>query len=299
MYKSRNEEINKDYQIRKENETHEDKEQNTDSNRKNEANLVLKENEKYQLRDDNVTKVNKERNMESNTNKENENNTNLDRNEEKDEEKDEEKSYRKNNYLTYNILNIQSLTQAKMIEVEEIVNEENVFLLTETHKRDGRIRNANGLGIIHKTRKRESKKGGGIMAVWKEDEDTEIKQLKCKSEDMLIIEVNKAKEKHIIVTVYLSVNDTEKNKEMIKEIISTTEKYKEEKLIIMGDLNAHIGLVGSQSVNQNGRLVRDLMEHTNLIMLNLDEEKTTGEITWSQGNMESVIDFVLCNEKNV
>ena len=56
MYKSRNEEINKDYQIRKENETHEDKEQNTDSNRKNEANLVLKENEKYQLRDDNVTK---------------------------------------------------------------------------------------------------------------------------------------------------------------------------------------------------------------------------------------------------
>ena len=169
-----------------------------------------------------------------------------------------------------------------MIEVEQIVNEENIFLLTETHKRDGSVRNATGLGVIHKTRKRESKKGGGIMAVWKEEEDMEIRQLNCKSEDMLLIETIKAKEKHIIATVYLSVNDIEKNKEMTKELKNITEKYKEEKLMIVGDLNAHVGLIGNQSINQNGRLVRELMEQTSLIMMNIDKEKTTGKITWSQ-----------------
>ena len=75
-----------------------------------------------------------------------------------------------------------------------------------------------------------------------------------------------------------------------------TVKYKEEKLIVIGDFNAHIGILGNQPLNQNGRLVRNLMESTDLILINTDETKAKGRVTWRQGIYESVIDFIFCNE---
>ena len=183
-----------------------------------------------------------------------------------------------------------------MIEIEMNTEDKSMFLLTETHKRDGSIREGSDKEIIHKTRRKESKKGGGIMAIWNKNE-WKVQELKSKNEDILIIEVNKGKEKHIIATIYLSVNDTDKNKKLTNEIKEITEKYKDEKLIVMGDFNAHIGIIGEQSLNQNGRLIRKLMECSDLILLNIDENKTKGKITWRQGGHESVIDFVFCNEK--
>ena len=49
-------------------------------------------------------------------------------------------------------------------------------------------------------------------------------------------------------------------------------------LILLGDFNAHVGIVGPQELNRNGRLLLNLMETYSLILLN-NNEKCVGEIT--------------------
>ena len=72
-------------------------------------------------------------------------------------------------------------------------------------------------------------------------------------------------------------------------------KYEDEKMLIIGDFNGHIGLLGKQKIDKNGRRVLDLADRFNLSILNLDD-KCVGDITWSQRGMESVIDFALINQ---
>ena len=41
----------------------------------------------------------------------------------------------------------------------------------------------------------------------------------------------------------------------------------DENIILLGDYNAHLGFVGPQKLNKNGKVVIDLMEACNLILL--------------------------------
>ena len=67
-------------------------------------------------------------------------------------------------------------------------------------------------------------------------------------------------------------------------------------LVLLGDFNVHVGIVGPQELNRNGCLLLDLMETYNLILLNNDE-KCVGEITRSCRGERSTIDFVLVNRR--
>ena len=67
-------------------------------------------------------------------------------------------------------------------------------------------------------------------------------------------------------------------------------------IILLGDFNAHVGIVGPQELNINGCLLLDLMETYNLILLNNDEN-CVGEITRSCRGERSTIDFVLVNTR--
>ena len=64
----------------------------------------------------------------------------------------------------------------------------------------------------------------------------------------------------------------------------------------MGDFNGHIGIIGQQKEDKNGKFVKQLAELYNMSILNMDE-KCTGESTWSRNNVSSTIDFVLINDK--
>ena len=68
----------------------------------------------------------------------------------------------------------------------------------------------------------------------------------------------------------------------------------DELVFIMGDLNAHVGFIGEQELNYNGKIVLDNMTGNNMIMLN-DTDKCTGTYTWNRGQSKCVIDFVLVN----
>ena len=62
------------------------------------------------------------------------------------------------------------------------------------------------------------------------------------------------------------------------------------------DFNGHLGFIGEQEVDSNGRMVLELMERYNLILLNADD-RCEGKITRSFRQEKSAIDFVLVNEK--
>ena len=70
----------------------------------------------------------------------------------------------------------------------------------------------------------------------------------------------------------------------------------EKDTIIMGDLNGHISGLGNQMTNSNGRTILELAERCNLTILNLDDTKTDGLITWESRGQASVIDYALCNQ---
>ena len=57
----------------------------------------------------------------------------------------------------------------------------------------------------------------------------------------------------IILAVYMSTSDLDRNNEIKEEIVEIIGKYSDEQnLIILGDFNAHLGYIGMQPLNNNG-----------------------------------------------
>ena len=65
---------------------------------------------------------------------------------------------------------------------------------------------------------------------------------------------------------------------------------------IICDFNGHIGGLGEQREDTNGRMIKEWMSHKEMILVNIDG-KCEGEITWQRNEMKSTIDFVVVNEK--
>lgn len=65
--------------------------------------------------------------------------------------------------------------------------------------------------------------------------------------------------------------------------------------ITCGDFNAHLGYLGHQTENENGKLVNQFIEESGLILMNLDD-KCSGTYTWERGEWKSAIDLVLSKE---
>ena len=80
------------------------------------------------------------------------------------------------------------------------------------------------------------------------------------------------------VTGMFSMDYGERNRQIINNLKNIAGENKDKKLMILGDFNAHIGILGEQEINKNGEEVMKLMEEAGLIMLNMDDE-CTGEIT--------------------
>ena len=118
-----------------------------------------------------------------------------------------------------------------------------------------------------------------MMIISKEQQDIVFNLVKTTSQDLLIMEGNLKNFKVTIILVYLSVIRMKlgkKNQSVLKEIRSGIHDTSEDELIfILGDFNAHLGIMGDQDVNYNGRIVLDMMTEDNMILLN-DTEKCKG-----------------------
>ena len=96
-----------------------------------------------------------------------------------------------------------------------------------------------------------------------------------------------------VLLTYWDVRDGDRNDRIMMCVRGIVENY-EGKLVVLGDMNAHVGFLGEQELNRNGERLLNLMDECRLIMLNLDD-RCRGEITREENGHKSVIDFVLVN----
>ena len=195
--------------------------------------------------------------------------------------------------IKINFLNIQGLSQRKFMEIENKM-ENDIFLLVETQLKQDKLKHQEKTRVLNKMRDITDRKGGGLMTVWRENSNINIEEIKTKHRDIMMIKCNMGKKEFFCVIIYMSTNDLERNLIIKKELVEIINKMEENNLMIVGDFNGHIGFVGEQEINKNGKIVLSLMEENNLILMN-DDERCKGVTTWQQGNKKSSIDFVLCN----
>ena len=79
----------------------------------------------------------------------------------------------------------------------------------------------------------------------------------------------------------------------IKKIIK---ENREKEILIMGDMNGHVGILG-EKINKNGELLLQFSEECDLEIGNITKAK--GKVTWRKkgGKEKSAIDYILMNNR--
>ena len=203
---------------------------------------------------------------------------------------------RDENVVKIQVVNVQGLTQTKVIDIEKLLGDNCVMCLTETQEKIRKVKISDNIEVMESMREVQDRKGGGIMVLYRKNKKILMHKQESKLKDYLFIKGNLCGLSISIIVVYFSVHDKERNKSLRREIEEAIEKNSEENLMILGDFNGHVGFKGKQAVNINGNMILDWLEIYNLVMLN-DDFRCKGEITWKRNEHESVIDFVLVTQK--
>ena len=165
----------------------------------------------------------------------------------------------------------------------------------ETHEKCCMVDIPDCFNYFTKRREITDKKGGGLMVQLGKGIKYQI--LDSDSSDLLFFEVEVGNTKIKMVLVYMDVVSEERNLKIRRELNNIIERNVEESnLIVLGDFNGHVGFLGPQDVNRNGKYVLDIMEKFNLILLNGDDG-CEGEITREENGRRSAIDFILINDR--
>ena len=149
-------------------------------------------------------------------------------------------------------------------------------------------------------------KVGGILLAIKETSKIGMVVLDINQKhEQLWVKIKINSESFILGLAYGIANETVENKEEIEEWHEQLEqeytKHAEEKVMIIGDLNAHIGnddegIEGNlKKKNKNGRLLREFVKRQNLTIIN-KQDKCTGK--WTREDPKgtrTIIDYAICN----
>ena len=148
--------------------------------------------------------------------------------------------------------------------------------------------------------------GGGLLVAVRDDTNM----------DMIVTDVDTEKEQMWVkiktqsgdfnMGILYGLHETRSTNEEIEEwfykLGTSISKWSNEPIVILGDMNAHIGcddkgIVGNhQDVNKNGKWWREVIDARNLLLIN-NTNMCTGK--WTRNSVDgrnSIIDFVLCNE---
>ena len=194
--------------------------------------------------------------------------------------------------LTVN--DIQGLTVNKLVEVKDLVQSPNIIALTETHSKFDRFQLSKDFKKTEQFKSKNERKGG-LMLLYKDDEKIGVEKLSTNHNDLLHDRIIVHGFLFHIIFVYFSVSDKETNNKIktnIDEILRMTD---DKPLILLSDFNDHLGFLGHQKLDQNGKFILEFMENFNLTFFN-DVEECQGVYTWTNNNdMRSVIDYILIN----
>ena len=184
-----------------------------------------------------------------------------------------------------------------------------IVCLTETQMRERLEINGVECGykVLSKGRSKQLKKGGGVAIMVKQDSDVICEVLnigECSmSEDIIAVKLEYGDESGgqngnvYICLCYMTVEGhgaADENRRKYDVVQQFVNKYKDEQVIVLGDMNGHIGLLGEEE-NGNGKMLREVSERMNLEILN--ETIARGRVTWQARGQKSAIDYVLANEQ--
>ena len=203
-------------------------------------------------------------------------------------------------------VNIQGMSQMKKYEIERMIEKREAHGtvltgLVETHLKEDRYSWDEKWKIYEERRDQEDKKGGGLLLIHTDREYIKMEKIESKHRDMLAIRGTIRSRKIIVVLVYMATGNTqasrERNNKITESIREVLDNNKEEYgVILLGDLNGHLGHLGTQQENENGRRIKRIAGEHNLVIANLDD-RCEGETTWSRGGMKSTIDYIMIDRK--
>ena len=182
----------------------------------------------------------------------------------------------------------------------EETGDDSIMCLTETQKKVDDIKIVKDVKIIQTMREMQDRKGGGLLIMYKEKEKYDLQKMTTRSTEILHVEGEIGKEQIRIVLVYMKTGNDNETKEHNKKIIEEIGQIVEEKeiqqkaTIVLGDFNGHLGYLGNQEENMNGKLINKMIQEEDLILLNIDS-RCKGTYTW-QREQKSAIDLIMVNQ---
>ena len=195
--------------------------------------------------------------------------------------------------LQIKLLNIQCLTKVKAIESESLFGNNDILCLTETRQKLEKINFSKNVKYVTSMRDVKGKKGGGLMILYKNG-NILMKKIETIHTDILIIQCKIYGLELRMILIYMTVSNYDTNKHLMKYIQDHIQNIKNN--IILSDFNGHIGFLLPQPMNKNGKLMLDLIDNNNLILLN-GHADCKGEITWQQRERKSTIDYLMVDEE--
>jgi hypothetical protein len=205
-------------------------------------------------------------------------------------------------------VNIRGWGVGKMVDIcEEMENRDmDIMGLVETQLRE-RVKDDHAkYSMLAKGRTLQVRKGGGVAILVRKDKEIEVVEVNMgedsASEDIIGVRCEFKSGKNKIKKLYMFVcymtteggNARNENNRKYNILKREIEKIKDEQVIVMGDMNGHIGMLGEE-VNANGERLLGFAEAMQLEILN--QTIAEGSVTWSVRDRESAIDYILVNER--
>lgn len=79
-------------------------------------------------------------------------------------------------------INIQGLSKVKVKEIEDLIDENSILCLTETHKKIRDVNFDKNMTILEQMRESKDRKGGGIMILYQQDKYIRLEKVTTKIE---------------------------------------------------------------------------------------------------------------------
>ncbi|KAF2356003.1 Endonuclease/exonuclease/phosphatase [Trinorchestia longiramus] len=157
------------------------------------------------------------------------------------------------------------------------------------------------ISIYGKGHVKSQKKGGGVGLTVKNALNWKLEEIcvgnELRSEDTLVMKCEKlqANECIILVVCYMTPQGPLAQEENIKKHTiqeRVVQKFSRFPVIVMGDMNGHVGLLG-EKVNENERKLIDFYQGNGFENWNVTVGN--GLHTWENKEWEAAIDYVLVN----
>lgn len=188
-------------------------------------------------------------------------------------------------------LNTNGWSEGKWRALIEEGKEYDLIGIGETGWHDSVEWSEGGWVVIGRGRQIGQKKGGGVGIIMKEKEGRSIEEVKLAQEmedrlchnkgDVLTVKMKEQGIDWWVTVVYMGVEgrtNYEDNSQLYEALMSLKERVGQNRWIILGDLNGHIGLM-EETVNRNGQLILDFAGDSEMKIKNWELENP---VTWER-----------------